>query len=197
MMFIKRLNRIKTLAFYKRTVFLVNPRFQLRFSAIVSSIMLLASLLYPIILLDFFDEVMTKIPQSTSDLAQTRKNLIIFLFIIQVFFSAMVFILFIFFTHKIAGPMFKLKNHLEKIRQGGPIFPLTFRDGDHFHDVAQEVSLFLETINTNQENDFQYLDEISIYLDNLAPVLPDDKKPVLSEISRKLLAIKSRYKKSL
>lgn len=109
----------------------------------------------------------------------------------------MVFILFIFFTHKIAGPMYKLKTHLENIRNGGAITPLTFRDGDHFQDVAEEISLFLETVSNNQENDFQYLDEVSIYLDNLSSILPDDKKPVINEISRKLELIKSRYKKSL
>jgi hypothetical protein len=93
--------------------------------------------------------------------------------------------------------MQKLKNHLEKIRQGGAITPLSFRDGDHFHDVAEEVSLFLETVTFNQENDFQYLDEVAIYIDNLVPVVPDDKKPVLNEISRRLMDIKSRYKESL
>ncbi len=93
--------------------------------------------------------------------------------------------------------MQKLKNHLEKIRQGGAITPLSFRDGDHFHDVAEEVSLFLETVSFNQENDFQYLDEVAIYIENLVPVVPDDKKPILSEISRRLMDIKSRYKESL
>lgn len=93
--------------------------------------------------------------------------------------------------------MHKLKSHLSAIRQGAPISPLAFRDGDHFHDVAEEISLFLETLTYNQENDFIYLDEIASYIDNLAPIVPDDKKPILSEISRRLIDIKSRYKNSL
>ncbi len=93
--------------------------------------------------------------------------------------------------------MYKLKKHLEDIREGKPISQLTFRKGDYFQDVAEEVSLFLETVSTNQENDFQYVDEVSLYIENLATVVPDDKKPVLNEISRRLLDIKSRYKKSL
>ena len=93
--------------------------------------------------------------------------------------------------------MHKLKSHLANIRQGQPITPLAFRNGDHFHDVAEEVSLFLETLAFNQESDFQYLEEVSQYIDNLAPVVPDDKKPVLTEISRRLTDIKNRYKSSL
>lgn len=93
--------------------------------------------------------------------------------------------------------MYKLKNHLSDIREGKPISQLTFRNGDYFQDVAEEVSLFLETVSSNQENDFQYVDEVSLYIENLSTVVPDDKKPVLNEISRRLLDIKSRYKKSL
>ncbi len=93
--------------------------------------------------------------------------------------------------------MYKLTNHLRGIREGNPISQLTFRNGDYFQDVAEEVTLFLDTVSTNQENDFLYLDEISIYLENLSTVIPDDKKPVMAEISNRLLDIKSRYKKTL
>ncbi len=197
MMFYKTLNRIKALAFYKRSIFLVNPGFQLSFSLIVCSIIFISSLVYPIILLDFFTEIMKRFPDLQANMQLAQQDLMIFLGIIQLIFISFVFIMFIFLTHKIAGPMHKLKNHLSNIRQGQPITPLTFRNGDHFHDVAEEVSLFLETLSFNQESDFQYLDEVAVYIDNLAPVVPDDKKPILNEISRRLMDIKSRYKNSL
>ncbi len=130
-------------------------------------------------------------------LEKSKFQIIMLLAIIQVVFNLLVFVIFIFLTHKIAGPMHKLKMHLTHIREGGAITPLTFRDGDHFQDVAEEVSLFLETVALNQESDFQYVDEISNYINNLSSVVPDDKKPVLNEISRRLLEIKSRYKNDL
>jgi ABC-type multidrug transport system fused ATPase/permease subunit len=184
------LNRIKALAFYKRSVFLINPKFQLKFSFVVSSIVVISTIIYPLIIYDFFQMVGPKFNDA-------RNELIFFLIFIQTIISLLVFIAFIFFTHKIAGPMFKLKNHLSAIREGHEITPLTFRNGDYFPDVAEEVSLFLETVSNNQENDFQYVEEISAYLENLSTVVPDDKKPILNEISRRLLDIKSRYKKSL
>lgn len=105
----------------------------------------------------------------------------------------MVLILFIFFTHKIAGPLYKLKSHLQQIREGEIIRPLTFRSGDYFHDVAEEVSEFLESIAINQEADFKFLEEVRIYLDNLTGVIPEDKKPIVAEINSKLTKIQNRY----
>jgi nitrogen fixation/metabolism regulation signal transduction histidine kinase len=190
------LNRNKALAFYKRAVYIINPSFQITFSLIVCSFIVISSVIYPIILIDFLNELASRYPEIATNMKLAQSDLILYMGLIQLFVIVLVFIIFIFFTHRIAGPMHKLKMHLSKIRQGEPITPLTFRSGDHFHDVAEEVTLFLETLTYNQENDFMYLDEISTYIENLTPVVPDDKKPVLSEISRRLLEIKSRYKNS-
>lgn len=185
------------MAFHKRSIFLVNPSFQLKFSLIVCSIILISTLIYPVIIYDFFQLVLANSPNVSGAMKDAQKDLIYYLILIQAVIILLVFLVFIFFTHKIAGPLYKLKAHLLGIREGQPVTPLAFRNGDYFHDVADEVSLFLETISNNQENDFQYIDEISQYLENLAPVVPDDKKPILNEISRRLLDIKSRYKKAL
>jgi signal transduction histidine kinase len=191
------LNRNKALAFYKRSTFLINPSFQLKFSLIVCSIIFLSTLVYPVIIFDFFNVFVAQNPSAVQNVVDTQRNLIIFLFVVQVIITTLVFIVFIFLTHKIAGPMFKLKNHLASIREGNPITPLTFRNGDYFADVAEEVSLFLDTVAHNQESDFAYIDEVAAYIQNLNLVTPDDKKPVLNEISRRLIELKSRYNSSV
>lgn len=89
--------------------------------------------------------------------------------------------------------MYKLKLHLQQIREGEHIRPLTFRNGDYFHDVAEEVSEFLDSVAINQEADFKFLDEVRVYLDNLSGVIPEDKKPILNEINIKLSEIQNRY----
>jgi hypothetical protein len=141
--------------------------------------------------------MIAKTPNVPAAVLDAQNNLITYLVGLQVVITFLVFVIFIFFTHKIAGPLYKLKNHLASIREGNPISPLTFRKGDYFEDVAEEVTLFLETVANNQESDFEYVEEVSQYIDNLASVVPDDKKPVLSEISRRLLELKSRYKTDL
>lgn len=141
---------------------------------------------------------MAKRQSSISDeISQVQSELIIYLVIIQVVLSIVVFLSFIFFTHKIAGPLYKLRTHLEGIREGKPITPLTFRQGDYFQEIADEISLFLEAIQVRQEKDFEHIEDVVQYLDNIATLIPEDKKPVMNEISRQLLEIRDRYKNSL
>ncbi len=115
------------------------------------------------------------------------------LFALQAAFIGVVFVVCIFLSHKIAGPLYKLKNYLINIRSGGDITPLYFRKGDNFHDVAEEVTETMEFLNTQRAQDFEYLDEVSSYIANLSLVVPEDKKPVLNEIQRKLSEIQNRY----
>jgi len=143
--------------------------------------------------LDFFKELSVTHPELHSAIQTAQEQFILFLIFIQLLFSIIVLILFIFFTHKIAGPMYKLKTHLQQIREGEEIRPLTFRNGDYFHDVAEEVSEFLESISINQEADFKFLEEVKVYLENLTGVIPEDKKPILNEINTKLTEIQNRY----
>lgn len=185
------------MAFYKRSVFLINPSFQVKFSLIFTAVLLVSSLVYPLIFLDFFDQIVSNNPGITANVVTAKKELLLFLIPVQILFAILVFIFSVFMTHKIAGPLYKLKNHLFDIRQGTEITPLEFRKGDHFHDVAEEVSLFLDNIATNQENDFDYLEEVAAYVNNLSNVIPEDKRPVLNEISRRLTNISSRYKNDL
>lgn len=141
---------------------------------------------------------MAKRQSSISDeISQVQSELIIYLVIIQVVLAIVVFLSFIFFTHKIAGPLYKLSTHLEGIREGKPITPLTFRQGDYFQEIADEVSLFLEAIQVRQDKDFEQIEDVVQYLDNIATLIPEDKKPVMNEISRQLLEIRDRYKNSL
>lgn len=190
------MNRTNNLAFYKRTVFLINKPFQLKFSLIVTSIVLITTTIYPFIIYDFFNILTLQKTQIPQNIIAAQKEMIFYLILIQAVVALLVFIFFIFVGHKIAGPIYQLKKHLRSIKEGNPITPLSFRSGDYFNDLAEEVTQFIDVILKNQENDFAYLDEIAEYIENLSTVVPDDKKPVLTEISRRLGEIQNRYKKN-
>lgn len=90
--------------------------------------------------------------------------------------------------------MYKLSKHLESIRNGGEARDLFFRNGDYFHDVAEDVNATVDYFVNQRQEDFAYLDEVSSYIANLALVVPEDKKPVLGEIQSNLAKIQSRNK---
>lgn len=183
------------MAFYKRSTFLIDPKFQLRFSIVVSFMFITGSLIYAFVVYDFITDLGDQYALTKLGVTEAAKSFLLFLIPFQFLLTALVILTSIFLTHKVAGPLYKLKNHLIHIREGDPITPLDFRAGDNFMDVAEEVTLFLDWVVANQEADFKYVEEVSAYVDNLALVIPDDKKPVLNEISRRLKDISSRYKK--
>lgn len=190
------MNRIKTLAYYKRSIFLVNKPFQIKFSLIVTSIIIVSTSIYPLVIYDFLNILTLQKTQIPNNILAAQKEMIFYLVLIQLILSLFIFILFIFISHKIAGPIHKLKMFLSSVREGSPVTTLSFRNDDYFFELAEEVNLFMETIIKNQNKDFEYIGEVSEYIDNLSNIVPDDKKPVLEEISRKLIEIKSRYKEN-
>lgn len=181
------------MAIYKRSIFVINPKFQYYFAFLICSLVFVASLIYPITIYDIYAKVIELQPQQAQELSGNREQLLTLLFVVQVAFVGLVFVLCIFISHKIAGPLYKLKNYLIDIREGKEITPLYFRKGDNFHDVAEEVTLTMEFFNEQRAQDFEYLNEVSSYIANLSLVVPEDKKPVLNEIQRKLSQIQSRY----
>jgi hypothetical protein len=76
--------------------------------------------------------------------------------------------------------------YLADIRNGADFRQLTFRDKDYFHNVAEEVTDTVEYLTQKSEEEIEYLTEVSAYLENIALVVPEDKKPVLFEIQKKL-----------
>lgn len=177
---------------YKRTIFLINPKFQLKFALVMCSLVFISSLIYPLTIVQLFDSFAKSNPQATEGLREAKNQLLIFLAAYQFIFIGFVFIICIFLTHKIAGPMFKLTNYLRNISQGTPPSNITFRDGDNFPEVAEEVNSALDRIADEHEEDYAYLTEVTSYMNNLSLVVPEDKKPLIQEITARLQDIQKR-----
>ena len=185
---------IKLMSVYKRSIFLINPRFQIRFSLVICSLVWISSLIYPFTIIELFSSFTRMNPQAAEALKGARTELLIFLGAYQLLYIGIVFVLCIFLTHKIAGPMYKLTNYLRNIAQGTAPSIITFRDGDNFPEVAEEVNNAFDRIADNREDDYAYLTEITTYVNNLALVVPEDKRPVLNEINARLKDIQKRLR---
>lgn len=182
---------------YKRSILLINPKFQLKISALVCALAVLSSLVYPMTIADILDGIPKNLLQSDPEIANRfadkKKNLMPVLLLWQIGINGFIFLYIIRVTHKIAGPMFKLQNYLQGIRDGNPITKLFFRKGDAFHEVADSINETFDSIQERQKQDFMYLSEVNSYLKNLEVVLPEDKKIVLQEINSKLTEIQNRF----
>jgi nitrogen fixation/metabolism regulation signal transduction histidine kinase len=180
------------LTVYKRSIFLINPKFQIRFSLVICSLIYLSSLIYPFTIIELFNTFTRLNPQAVEGLKTAKSELIVFLILYQLLFVGIVFILCIFMTHKIAGPIYKLSNYLRTIAAGTPPTIITFRDGDHFQDLARDVNAVFDVMAEQREEDFAYLTEVRSYLNNLSLVVPEDKRPLLEEVNARLKDIQGR-----
>lgn len=178
---------------YKRSIFVINPKFQYKFSIFICSIVFLSCLIYPLTIYDVYDQIISLQPSLSGKLEESRSMLLIILAAIQFSILGIIFVLSIFMSHKIAGPMYKMTNYLKNIQKGEKVEVLTFRNGDNFQEVAEQLNSTLNYLVDQRDADFATLEEIASYISNLSLVLPEDKKPVLEEILSKLAQIQNRY----
>lgn len=186
---------------HKRSIYLINPKFQIKTTLFICSLVFIVSLPFPVIIYwlvagihkmqasGMFGPEFQKV---VGDVEAKRSSALVFLILWQLIFIALVFIFQIFQSHKIAGPMYKLRTYFQKVINGDPVDTLFFRKGDHFQEVADDFNKAFKAMKSQHEEDLKYLSEVRSYINNLATVLPEDKKPVLSEIDQKLAVIQSR-----
>lgn len=180
------------MAAYKRTIFVINPKFQYKFSLMMCSIVFIGSLIYPFTIYELYEKIIAMQPQNAMELESNRSYLLMLLASMEFAFLGIVFVICIFLSHKIAGPMYKLQNHLKNLRETGDVHPVFFRNGDNFHEIADEVNHLVEHLSAQREDDFAYLEEVASYINNLALVVPEDKKPIIKEILSRLATIQNR-----
>ncbi len=178
---------------YKRNIFLINPKFQIKFSLIICTLIAVSSLMYPFAIYNIFEFFIEKMPQIKTHADAIQSTVFITLVIFQAVFIFGVFIIFIFISHKIAGPMYKLKIFLRSIADGNAPETLFFRKGDYFRDIADDINDAFGKLRTQHQEDTHYIQEVISYLDNLALAIPEDKKPVLRETITRLNQIKNRF----
>jgi methyl-accepting chemotaxis protein len=136
---------------YRRSIFLINRPFQLKFAFFVCSWLFALSLAYPLVIYNLFDlffRYLSRDPNGPglAALQTFRQEIIFLLATFQIFFLIITFMISIFVSHRIAGPLYKLKNFFKQ-NGGGKLSPdLHFRKNDHFQDVAHEYNLMLSKL---------------------------------------------------
>ena len=137
---------------YRRSIFLIDRKFQLKFSFYVCSWLFALSVVYPIIIYSLFDYFVQYItvrdPLGPSPLAlvQRKHEVTMLLVLFQGIVLLVTFMISIFLSHRIAGPLYKLKKFFREAREGKISDDLHFRKADHFQDVAAEYNNMMSGI---------------------------------------------------
>jgi hypothetical protein len=159
----------------------------------VTTFLIGVSLIYPYTIYQIIQSVLPMLGEKAKDFAERKNDILVTLGVWQIGYSLIVFSACIFFSHKIAGPIYKLNIFLKKIPELGVLQTLTFRDGDYFRELKHSYNAAIQSIQESRRLDFEQLEEIRLYLKNLALIVPEDKKIVLTEINKKIEEISNRY----
>lgn len=160
----------------------------------VISFIFIIGAVYNGIIFALFNTLFKFAPNNVQGLEIMRKDILLWLTVVLLIYCGIAFVVCIFVTHRVAGPLYKLRNFLKNIANGKKPEELFFRRGDNFPELAHDYNLAFDKIIEDYESDFEYIAEVNSYIRNLSVVIPEDKKPVLHKITEKLTQIQERYK---
>jgi methyl-accepting chemotaxis protein len=136
---------------YQRKTFLINKNFQIRYCIYVCSWLFALSCVYPWILKEVFDFFFRFVgfhaPKVTTiDVKATQHQLLVLLISLQAVFLGVTFLISVFVSHRIAGPIYKLRQWLQAGREGRLRSDLYFRKSDYFREVASDYNLMVSGV---------------------------------------------------
>jgi len=144
--------------FYKRSQLLINKRFQLKFAFFVCSWIFALSMIYPIIIYNVFEYFLNSIgavnPGSALSLEKIKgieNQVLMLLGVLQLLFLAITFLLSVFLSHRIAGPLFKLRRAMDEVGRGNLDQRIAFRKKDHFIELQEAFNEMIQSISVRQK----------------------------------------------
>ena len=127
----------------KRKSYLIDPKFQVRFSLYLGLLMFLSSAFFSAVVWMRYDHTLTLLesgPVSVAEMEGMRGRFLYLLSGTLVCGSLLVTLAGFFFFHRIAGPIYRLKKYLTRVREENYTDELGFRKGDYFPEIAGEVN---------------------------------------------------------
>ena len=149
---------------YKRSIFLINRKFQIRFSVYVCSWLLAVSFVYPWIVKNLFDYFIRYLARDPSGpppeiLVQTQREVLATLLSFQVLLLMSTFLISIFMSHRVAGPLYKLRMFINRAKEGDLSEDLYFRKNDHFSEIAEDYNGMIHEMKSHLKRNSEALDQ--------------------------------------
>jgi methyl-accepting chemotaxis protein len=173
---------------YKRRIFLIDKAFQLRFSFYTVTWIGALGFAYPLIVENML-EAFIKILRVAIDgpgLAQLeamRGQVLRQLIISHVGAILVVFVISIFVSHRIAGPLYKLKKYFEELGKGNFDHTLRFRKTDYFQSLAEDYNRLVGQLRGIFQKDSDAVKAATARLEAALPKAGDARKEIEEALS--------------
>jgi HAMP domain-containing protein len=142
----------------RRRIILINKRFQIRFSIYVSLCLAALCFVYPLLVSNIFDYFFRYISRDPNGppaegLLKMREQVLLLLVLSEVFVVAITFLISVFMSHRIAGPLYKLRQAFHTLGDGRWKGQLRFREKDYFPELAEDFNRMVERMNQGRRNE--------------------------------------------
>ncbi|MCO5142700.1 MAG: hypothetical protein M9962_06390 [Oligoflexia bacterium] len=169
-----------------RRQILINPNFQLRFAILFSLAVLVYTAIFPMFVITVFQSMkklsyIEKNPAIFQAINEAKYD--IFIFCILMFFVVLFssFFLALFHSHKIAGPLYKLRLAMISMQQGVLDRHISFRNKDNFPELASGFNAMTDAIFIRRRREFENLRTVIPKLETLCKTLTGEEKALATE----------------
>ncbi len=173
---------------YKRRIFLIDKPFQLRFSIYTVTWVAALGIAYPLIIQNMVDALI-KVMRVTVDgpgltqLLELKKQVTQQLIISQIGAVIVIFVISIFVSHRIAGPIYKMRKFFSDLAKGDFSQSLHFRKTDYFQNLAQDYNSMVSGLRAHYTKNFDAAHAALARLEACAPRAGEARKEVDEAIS--------------
>ena len=166
---------------------LINPAFQVRFALLFTLAVMVFASIFPIFVYTLFESMENHTLFSTStaaiaDLREARSDMIIFFVVMTVVTTLTAFLLALFHSHRIAGPLYKLRMSMVAMQQGVLNQHIKFRTKDNFTELADGFNAMTDSIFIRRRRDFERVSSVIPKLERLQSALSGEEQACVTEV---------------
>jgi methyl-accepting chemotaxis protein len=166
---------------------IINPLFQVRFAALFTLAVLVFSAVFPAFVYFVFSSMeqhayFSKSPRALQALNEARYDLTIFFGLTAIVTAVMAFILALFHSHRIAGPLYKLRMSMVALQQGVLDKHIRFRTKDNFPELAEGFNAMADAVFIRRRRDFETVNSVLPKLERLQRSMSGEDQATVSEV---------------
>ncbi len=166
---------------------LINPAFQVKFALLFTLAVLVFASVFPIFVYTLFEAMenhtlFSKSPSAITALREARSDMLLFFLVISVITAITAFLLAIFHSHRIAGPLYKLRMSMVAMQQGVLNQHIKFRNKDNFMELADGFNAMTDAIFIRRRRDFERVNSVIPKLERLQNSLSGQDQASVKEV---------------
>lgn len=143
----------KTKNMAKRSIFIINRPFQIKYSLLFAFVGVLVAILFCAHIFYFLNEYLQVVipdyadrPQVYDFIMSEKRKILLYLAVIVSLLGCFLFFMGIVLTHKIAGPIMVIKRRMADVERGDFGAKVKLRKGDEFKDLADSFNNMLDSL---------------------------------------------------